>query len=117
MPGKANRSKGHNYERFLRRVFIDLGYPKCVTTRQGSHLLDSCGIDLMNIPILVQAKAVKGNINYKKVFDYMDEQMKEYLPEDSPEFDKPKAIFHKKSRKKNEHYVVIPYEDFIKLIK
>tara|TARA_R100000458_G_C8260183_1_gene235775 strand:+ start:1575 stop:1724 length:150 start_codon:yes stop_codon:yes gene_type:complete len=45
--GNKNRNKGHNYERQLRKDFINLGFKNCITSRYGSKMTDDKGIDLM----------------------------------------------------------------------
>lgn len=108
-----NRDKGHRYERWLRNFFKDLGFVHCQTARYGSRLLDDCGIDLMNIPFWVQAKAgYNKGLNYTSILNQMDENI------EKNGIDKlPKLIFHKKSgRKSNEHLVIMNFEDFEKII-
>ena len=48
--GTNNKRKGSNAERFYAKIFRDLGFDKCITSRQGSRLHDNAGIDLMFLP-------------------------------------------------------------------
>jgi len=111
-----NRRKGHNYERELAKLFRSLGWEKRKTTRQSSRLLDDCKVDLDFIPFNVQAKSVKSSVNYKKVFEDMESLLKENF-DDENIIKKPKMIFHKRGRSKYDHLVVMPFQDFIKILK
>lgn len=55
------RRKGHSAELYYRNKFIEVGYVNCLSSRQASRLFDDLGIDLCNLPFLVQIKA-----GYKK---------------------------------------------------
>lgn len=112
-----NRDKGNRYERKLRNEFRDLGFQYCRTTRQASRLLDGCKVDLAFLPFHVQAKSVKANLNYKDIFDSTEDNLKQCFPKESEERNKPLFIFHKRSQKKNDEYVVMKKQDFINLIK
>lgn len=57
--GARSRRKGHEAERQYAKEFRNLGYKHCKTSREGSRLLDSAGIDLIFIPFNVQIKAGK----------------------------------------------------------
>lgn len=116
MPNR-NRDKGNRYERKLRNEFKDLGFEYCRTSRQASRLLDNCKSDLAFLPFHVQAKSVKKNVNYKQIFDQMENLIKDSFPPESEERNKPIYIFHKKSRKKNDETVTMKKEDFMNLIK
>lgn len=112
-----NRDKGHRYERWWVQQLKKLGFGKAMTARQGSRIADDSGIDIINVPYNIQAKAgyPKG-LNYKDIFDKIDEAKVENFMTNDPIQDYPTVIAHKKSRKKNEHYVVMKVEDFISLI-
>lgn len=66
-------------------------------------------MDIDTPHINVQAKNVKRNINYDKIFAEMSEELSKNLPD---RLQVPLAIFHKKER--NE-YVIIPKETFYEM--
>jgi len=113
----ASRAKGHLAERELAK-FFRRWHPYCRTTREVSRLLDSCGIDLYGIPILVQSKAIKGQLAYSSVLKYTEDKVKELLPPDAPEHNKPVIIVHKKTvgpgnkRTHNDTLVVMSLKTF-----
>lgn len=113
----TNRTKGHNFERYLAKLFRELGYTFCKTSRQASRLLDDSKVDLAFIPYNVQAKAVKANINYQELLRSMDEALVKNFPPNDPQQNYPKIIFHKKGRKKYESVVIMEEKEFIKLLK
>jgi len=101
--GKTARRKGHDYERKIRKEFIELGYIDCNTSRYESLKLDAQKVDLTNTGIFyVQCKAVERGINYHKLLESM------------PKSKKINSVFHKKDRKE---IVSIYKEDFYKIIK
>lgn len=112
-----NRTKGHNFERYLAKIFRDLGFPFCKTSRQASRLLDDSKVDLAFIPFNVQAKAVERNINYQDIFAEMEEALIKNFPPTDAQINHPKIIFHKKGSKKYESVVVMEEKEFIKLLK
>ncbi len=119
-PGKRNRVAGSNWERELAQLFRDIGYPHVITTRQGSRLRDSQKIDLMNsdeskygrLPYNVQAKNVKGHLQYAKVI--------EELPKDPGIVN---VVLHKQTNKVNNRFVctgkyaILHMEDFVNMLK
>lgn len=118
-----NRTKGHDAERYYAQLFRSYGFDKCITTREGSRLLDGCGIDLLNLPFLVQIKAGKQTaMNPSEVLQYMKERIALELPENAPEVSMPKIVIHKKDigrGKKETPYHQLVYmsmDDFIKLM-
>ena len=46
--GKRNRINGHNFERYVKSVFIKLGFLNTATSRAVSKVADDKGIDLVN---------------------------------------------------------------------
>ena len=114
--GKRNRRAGHKFERDLMHEYRNLGYEDCVTARNDSRILDSCGIDLSRIPFFPQAKYGYPSMsvnNYIKLF----EKMAEGLKDNKVKEDYPLVIHHRRGRKKYEDLVIIPRKDFFKLIK
>jgi hypothetical protein len=120
MSNAKNRTLGHNAERYYAQEFRNLGFKRCITSRQGSRLYDSCKVDLMNIPFYVQAKAgIQRGLNPIKILKEMNDALKEFIP-DHPDY--PKIIIHKKKvgsgNKRNEYdeIVTMTFQDFKKLI-
>lgn len=117
--GKTNRTKGHNYERYLSKVFRDMGYPHCKTSRQASRLYDDCGIDLWGIPFAIQAKngyinnRIKPDIEFRKI----TENIIKNFPKESNEFKFKKILFNKLDGYKNEnHLVTMQFAEFIEML-
>lgn len=122
--GTTNRTKGHNAERFYAKVFKNLGFQHCVTSRYGSRIHDDAGIDLIHLPINVQIKAGKQTgMIISKVLSYVTERVKQLFPETSPEQNYPTILIHRKDvgrgKKRNEFddIVSMSFKDFEKLIK
>ena len=119
----ANRNKGNNCERLYAKLFRDLGYDKCITSRYGSRVHDDCGIDLVNVPINVQIKAGKQRgINYSGVLSNIRERLLELFPVDSKEFEYPSIVIHRKDvgrgKKRGEYddLVIMSWNDYKQLI-
>ena len=115
---KTNRTKGHNLERRIRNIFVDLGFDKCRTSRQASRLLDDSKVDLAQIPYNVQCK--KGypkGINYSKLFQDMKEGLEEHFMKGDPVIEYPKIIVHDKDRGKSNKLVIMQEEDFWEMFK
>lgn len=108
--GKNNRLRGHNYERKIAKEHRDLGFARCLTTRQASRLWDDCKLDLYGIPVNTQLKNVNGTIKYEQVLEDMKEKVEENLPERK---DLPFVVFHKKGRVE---LVVMSKDDYYKLL-
>lgn len=119
--GKNNRRKGHELERYWARQFRPF-FPYCRTTRQESTLLDSCGIDLTNIPFFVQCKAgyEKSYPKYDQEYDYIKYKLGENFPEDHPNFEVPIILIHKLDgsgiKHPQKHYVSTDYLTFQNII-
>lgn len=110
--GVANRRAGHSYERSLAKVFRDIGYVDCKTSRFASRELDGWGIDLCNIPFNVQAKNVRSAIKYPDLIRSIEDNVKGTHREKYPAL-----IFHKRGRKQHEHLVTMTEFEFIRLLK
>jgi hypothetical protein len=115
--GSTNRKKGHSAERFYAQKFREV-FPQCQTSRYASRMLDDGGVDLANIPLLVQIKAgVHKGIKYQDVLKNIEDK----LPHLTKEF--PKALIHHKQvgkGKKRDEYsslVILTFDDFFNLIK
>lgn len=117
--GKRNRSAGNSWEREVAQILREIGFPHVVTTRAESRIRDAQKVDLINrdefkngrLPYNIQAKNVKGHIQYGKVLAEM--------PTDS---DIINVIFHKQTVAHNGRFVtrdkfaILKMDDFLKLI-
>ena len=112
-----NRTKGHNAERYYAQKFRTI-FPDCQTSRYASRMLDDGGVDLANIPILVQIKAgLHKGMKYQDVLRNIEIK----LPKLNAQF--PKALIHHKDvgkGKKRDEYsslVIMTFDDFFNLLK
>lgn len=72
MSGKTNRTKGHNFERYLRRCLLTF-FPKCETSRNESYTTDAAKIDLCNTGRWkIQAKNVNAKPNFKEILESIE---------------------------------------------
>ena len=113
----TNRTKGHNAERHYVTKLKEI-FPDCQTSRYASRQLDDAGVDLANIPLLVQIKAgvqkgMKHNEILKNIEDKIPKMMSQY----------PKVLIHHKQGKpgvKRDEYsslVTMTFNDFFTLLK
>ena len=121
--GKTNKRKGSDAERHYAKVFREIGFTHCKTSRLGSKLHDDAGIDLIFLPFNVQIKAGKqAGLNASRELEYIQNRMTELLPSTSLEHSYPKVLIHKKEvgqgKKRGEFddIVSMSFNDFIKLI-
>lgn len=126
--GAKNKRKGSTAERYYADKFRQLGFNKCITSREGSKLLDDCAVDLMFLPVLVQIKAGRQrNMNPSKVLKDIEDRIKERFPEDAPEQSMPKILIHYKDaqytkgerrrRTENDELVTMSFETFSMFLK
>ena len=122
--GKRNRKLGHDAERLYAKMFRDIGYPRCITSRKGSRIHDDSGIDLIHIPYNVQVKAgIQRGLNPMAVLRDMEEKIKMNFPSDSPVHTKPSMIILRKNpgrgkkRDKFHELVIMTFADFETIIK
>lgn len=111
----TNRTKGHTAERLYATIFKEL-FPECQTSRYASRMLDDAGVDLANIPLLVQIKAgIHKGMKPEEVL----KNIKDKLPKEL----KPKVLIHHKQGKpgkKRDEFsslVTMTFEDFFTLLK
>lgn len=110
-----NRTKGHSAERLYALKFKEI-FPDCQTSRYASRFLDDCGVDLANIPLLVQIKA---GIHKGMKNDEVLKNIKDKLPKET----KPKVLIHHKQGakgKKRDEFsslVTMTFDDFFNLVK
>lgn len=78
--GKENQLKGLKGEQFYVNYFQKLGYKDCQQSEKKS-LFDAVGIDLINIPYLIQIKSGKQkNMNPGKILTLIYTQIKSNIP-------------------------------------
>jgi len=95
--GGRNKRKGSNAERLYAIRFRELGFDKCITSREGSKLLDDCAVDLMFVPILAQIKAGRQtSMNLSKVLKDIKDRIALRFPHDAPEQSMPGIVIHYK---------------------
>lgn len=121
--GKTNKRKGSDAERHYAKVFREIGFTHCKTSRLGSKLHDDAGIDLIFLPFNVQIKAGKqAGLNASRELEYIQNRMTELFPSTSLEHTYPKVLIHKKEvgqgKKRGEFddIVSMSFNDFIRLI-
>jgi len=122
--GATNKRKGSSAERGYAKVFRDLGFTFCKTSREGSRVHDNAGIDLINIPLNVQIKAgYPRGLNQSKELAYISDKVKELFPPGDKEHTLPKVLIHKKNvgrgikRTEFDEIVSMTMEDFIRILK
>lgn len=121
--GVTNKRKGSDAERKYAKIFRELGFSHCKTSRFGSKMHDDAGLDLIFLPINVQIKAGKQTgLNSGRELEYMTNRMLELFPSTSPEHNYPKIVIHEKQvgqgKKRGDFdaLVTMTFEDFTKLI-
>ncbi len=99
-----SRTKGHAYELQIIKLFKDLGWTSCVSSRSESKRTDDQGIDLCYTdPWQIQAKAWESAPSYHAVLEKM--------PKKKGIFN---VIFHKRNRKGS--VVVMSEDDFLAIL-
>lgn len=119
MAGKASRNKGHRAEVEYAARFRELGYIYCKTAREGSRLLDSCGIDLINIPYNVQIKSgyKQNRAKADREFKKMKEELKKNFGDDIS-VHKPRLLIQKLDGYCEENELVtMTWKDFSDIVK
>jgi len=112
-----NRRKGHNAERYYVQIFKEL-FPECQTSRYASRMLDDAGVDIAELPLLVQIKA--GLQKGLKPVDIL-QNINSKIPNSKKEL--PKLCIHHKQGvpgKKRDEYssiVTMTFDDFFKILK
>lgn len=102
--GKRNRSAGHGWETEVVRILRDRKiYPKAITTRNGSRVLDALGIDAMNegeeihgiMDDTVQCKNTIGGVNYHELISGMKKAGRPHP-----------VVFHKRTSRRDTNVVL-----------
>ena len=114
--GAYCRRKGHAAEQEYAKRFREMGYEFCKTTREGSRMLDACGIDLYGIPLNAQIKCgfKKQRPNAEALFKKMKEDMKKHIPPGESYHILPKILIHKSQGYTEEgELVTMTWKDFV----
>lgn len=116
MGGLTSRTKGHNLEREIAKMFREeLGFKFAKTSRLASRLLDNSQVDISGVPFLIQTKAGYGKNRPKPevIFKEMENLLKENFPPEDKVHCHPKVLIHKIDGKHKYHNLVtMPYNDF-----
>lgn len=103
------RTKWHNYERDVRKKYIEAWWEDCVTSRYASKLTDDKWVDLINTePFLPQCKNYSKNFSIWQAIDlirWIKKNFHDWIP-----------VIHIKLTSKRKSVVVINEDDFFKLI-
>lgn len=98
------KKKGSNYELQVIKLFKELGFTSCASSRSCNRALDDAKVDIAGLLDLnVQCKAVEATIDLHKVLESM------------PADEKINIVFHKKNRR--EPVIALHQKDFIPLLK
>lgn len=99
------RAKGHRYEYEIIKLFKELGYTECVSSRSESKRLDDAKVDLCYThPWYVQCKAVEKLSNLHTILDSMPKKKGLH-----------NLVFHKRSRQGS--IVAMKTEAFVHIVK
>lgn len=103
--GKTARHFGHTFELELVHKFKEAGWSDTMTSRLGSRLADSLGMDLINVsPFAVQSKATSCSIPcLKATFAHIIADSSEY------------KVYCLKIRNKG-NYAILELDDFFELV-
>lgn len=113
--------KGKRIEQLYARRLREEGFVDCITSREGSTLYDSAGVDFLNLPVLIQCKAgYSRGINYVELLTSLLEKKKKL-----PKHDRNKltSILHVKDvgkgrkRLPQHDLVIMTFDDYIQLVK
>jgi len=104
-----NKAKGKRFEYEIRDYFISIGFADCIISSSESLNADNMGIDLLNIPLIVQCKSgYKNGINYVELIKTITKRVK------STKYEKlPVMIFHKTTKYKV--LIALEYGEFKKI--
>lgn len=116
--GAARRRKGHDLERYVSKTLRDI-YPHARTSRRESKTMDDCGVDVVNVPFLIQCKSgyESPRPKYERLFEHILSKISE-LPNKEYYNNMPPVVIHKLNRhSKDDALTVMRYSDFINLLK
>jgi len=116
----ANRTKGHNLEREIVRIFRDVfGFSFTKTSRASSRLLDDSGIDVDGIPFNIQIKSgyTKNPPKYVEIYRGIIECLRKNYPPTDPRHHYPIVLIHKDNSRKPEDYQwIFRHADIVPLL-
>ena len=100
MSGKRNRTKGHNLERTVASQLREIGFEFARTSRSESKTLDDCGVDISNVPFLIQCKSGYDNRypRYPEIHNNVRESIATKYDKNSPLRIFPVVLVHKPTR-------------------
>lgn len=100
MSGSRNRTKGHNLERTVASLLREIGFEFARTSRSESKTLDDCGVDICNVPFLVQCKSGYDNRypRYPEIYNSIRENIADKYDKNSPLRLFPVVLIHKPTR-------------------
>ena len=103
---RKSKNKGNLWEYDLIKMFKEIGYEDCVTSRGENKKLDAAKIDILSesLPFYCQAKNLANTPPYFKISD------------ECPLKDKPFVICWKKSDEHDKAIAMIPIDFFLKLL-
>lgn len=100
MSGKTNRTKGHSLEREIASLFREIGFEYAKTTRAESKTLDNAGVDIANVPFLIQCKSGYDTRypRFPEISIGIRENISKAYPKESPFQNAPVILIHKPTR-------------------
>jgi hypothetical protein len=111
-----SRRKGHDLERKVARDLQKI-WPLAVTSRANSQVLDACGVDIDNVPFLIQCKSgyLRNRPKPELLFADLTAKVKEKFGKERAEF--PPVLIHKMDARNPFNFLVtITYEEWLNLI-
>lgn len=101
-PKINGKSKGNAYEREVVKIFKDLGYTECGTSRYLNRSMDDKKVDCVGLePLYIQCKATEKAPNFHEVLASM------------PQTENYNLVFHKRNRKGT--VVAMSLDDFMEI--
>jgi len=103
-----NNLKGKRFEYETRDFFISLGFKETIVSGSESTNADNLGVDLLNLPFIVQCKNgyEKNKLKYLEIINHITKKIKNTRFDNQDVF-----IFHKITRKT---FVIMSEECFLK---
>ena len=93
-------------ERLVASLFRSFGFEFSRTSRAESKLLDNCGIDITNVPFLIQCKAgyERNPPKYRDIYKYIKENLNKNFPKEHDIHNTPIVLIHKGDGRKKENF-------------
>lgn len=121
---KMNYSLGFTIEAIYEEIFKKLGFKDCKSTRKDAKLLDSCKVDLENLPVLIQIKAgIQETLNEAEVLRSMEQSLKKNFHGTDNIHKMPKVLIHHrpkagtaKRRSKYDSIITMTFHDLLPLL-